>query len=207
MQRPGWKISIHALREEGDAFNRHGCRQCHISIHALREEGDCCVQSGLAATSNFYPRPPRGGRRRILQPQLSAGYFYPRPPRGGRRAADRFRGICFRISIHALREEGDHRLLSAQSTPPKFLSTPSARRATGKRAPVQKGYHISIHALREEGDNGLTASTRPTQNFYPRPPRGGRLKRTTRSSAAGYFYPRPPRGGRPFEAGYGFMPE
>ena len=66
---------------------------------------------------------------------------------------------------------------------------------------------ISIHALREEGDNGLTASTRPTQNFYPRPPRGGRLKRTTRSSAAGYFYPRPPRGGRPFEAGYGFMPE
>ena len=35
---------------------------------------------------------------------------------------------------------------------------------------------ISIHALREEGDR-----TRPTRassgwNFYPRPPRGGRLK-------------------------------
>ena len=33
---------------------------------------------------------------------------------------------------------------------------------------------ISIHALREEGDTYLLlTSTRP-QNFYPRPPRGGR---------------------------------
>ena len=34
-------------------------------------------------------------------------YFYPRPPRGGRRAAQTI-GIDFKkISIHALREEGD----------------------------------------------------------------------------------------------------
>ena len=34
------KISIHALREEGDALGRH-CPQANpISIHALREEGD-----------------------------------------------------------------------------------------------------------------------------------------------------------------------
>ena len=34
------EISIHALREEGDARgpSRRGCRS--ISIHALREEGD-----------------------------------------------------------------------------------------------------------------------------------------------------------------------
>ena len=34
-------ISIHALREEGDAEINRGCNGIHvISIHALREEGD-----------------------------------------------------------------------------------------------------------------------------------------------------------------------
>ena len=78
------------------------------------------------------------------------------------------------ISIHALREEGDTsptmtRLICCRflSTPSarrattewykakggkEFLSTPSARRATvlGKRQVVV--HRISIHALREEGD-------------------------------------------------------
>ena len=35
-------ISIHALREEGDAGWRYGCSPADISIHALREEGDIC---------------------------------------------------------------------------------------------------------------------------------------------------------------------
>ena len=34
-----------------------------------------------------------------------------------------------------------------------FLSTPSARRATGCYRGVQNGWLISIHALREEGDS------------------------------------------------------
>ena len=34
----------------------------------------------------------------------------------------------------------------------KFLSTPSARRATGTRQCRRLGAWISIHALREEGD-------------------------------------------------------
>ena len=33
-------ISIHALREEGDARFEFTCPDCKISIHALREEGD-----------------------------------------------------------------------------------------------------------------------------------------------------------------------
>ena len=45
---------------------------------------------------------------------------------------------------------------------------------------------ISIHALREEGDAVILVKRHFRDNFYPRPPRGGRL-------AA-------------FEAGYGFMP-
>ena len=33
-----------------------------ISIHALREEGDQRKTSNAARSHNFYPRPPRGGR-------------------------------------------------------------------------------------------------------------------------------------------------
>ena len=89
------------------------------------------------------------------------------------------RGSCvnFIISIHALREEGDVGFLHLDHRFGKFLSTPSARRATfmvllppdvrfdfyprpprGGRPQVGvKGdvaYNISIHALREEGDSG-----------------------------------------------------
>ena len=59
---------------------------------------------------NFYPRPPRGGRR-----VPSSAYtvvvsdFYPRPPRGGRHEVERRVSQRLEISIHALREEGDRR--------------------------------------------------------------------------------------------------
>ena len=41
---------------------------------------------------------------------------------------------------------------------------------------------ISIHALREEGDKLVATSLLPTPYFYPRPPRGGRLKYISTSS-------------------------
>ena len=55
-------ISIHALREEGDCFIHARIQSLTISIHALREEGDTKYVSGLTDDSDFYPRPPRGGR-------------------------------------------------------------------------------------------------------------------------------------------------
>ena len=78
---------------------------------------------------------------------------------------------------------------------------------------------ISIHALREEGDGPGTVRLVLVDDFYPRPPRGGRLLRaactrppwiflSTPSARRAtsrfycqrlcriYFYPRPPRGGR-----------
>ena len=56
------------------------------------------------------------------------------------------------ISIHALREEGDRQLYAIHRNQCRFLSTPSARRAT-ITAPQHLQYiPISIHALREEGD-------------------------------------------------------
>ena len=64
------------------------------------------------------------------------------------------------ISIHALREEGDMLRTAHLSDSIKFLSTPSARRATDFYHPMLANLSISIHALREEGDgNALTTAT------------------------------------------------
>ena len=66
----------------------------------------------------------------------------------------------------------------SERSPLKFLSTPSARRATreGRGQLILGG--ISIHALREEGDTPRPAAARATSYFYPRPPRGGRRRRS-----------------------------
>ena len=129
---------------------------------------------GSSAITDFYPRPPRGGRPLCAATSRPAGYFYPRPPRGGRRSGSR----CSRFS---------HR----------FLSTPSARRATHCWAKIVLNHVISIHALREEGDAGTVAKTLGVVDFYPRPPRGGRPRSRDGTTTACDFYPRPPRGGRP----------
>ena len=123
-------ISIHALREEGDwgtlskVYDR-----CPISIHALREEGDSLSTAWPSDLSDFYPRPPRGGRPHVMTSLGSSSNFYPRPPRGGRLFRS---GSCRRLC--------------------PFLSTPSARRATRPEWRQGQGLQISIHALREEGD-------------------------------------------------------
>ena len=88
---------------------------------------------------------------------------------GGRRLFGRFR-----ISIHALREEGDRRGWGQLTPAVIFLSTPSARRATISHGPRGRHSGISIHALREEGDTRTPRRAAQTWNFYPRPPRGGR---------------------------------
>ena len=102
----------------------------------------------------FYPRPPRGGRPLFdIEPeQVDLDDFYPRPPRGGRPVADHRGHAEAAISIHALREEGDTCARQACTT-----------------------LKISIHALREEGDYGSTVANMDAVDFYPRPPRGGRL--------------------------------
>ena len=104
---------------------------CFISIHALREEGDPRKKSVHDKITDFYPRPPRGGRL------------------GG-------------VVVDAARHE--------------FLSTPSARRATNAVQLILESLSISIHALREEGDETSSGAKTSNFDFYPRPPRGGRLK-------------------------------
>ena len=47
-----------ATREEDGARGENPA----ISIHALREEGDAAHQEEVTHMADFYPRPPRGGR-------------------------------------------------------------------------------------------------------------------------------------------------
>ena len=173
---PHREISIHALREEGDALRVSSNTASKYFYPRPPRGGRHLVGVNLSSLQDFYPRPPRGGRPmetcQIWRPII---YFYPRPPRGGRPGTNQ--AIC---------------QLGYQ-----FLSTPSARRATGVRRLDGKAHGISIHALREEGDPLSPARPGTRCNFYPRPPRGGRPPVAAATVAPNHFYPRPPRGGRP----------
>ena len=191
-------ISIHALREEGDrCFRSVGCHPYNfyprpprggrhhgfastspmkclflstpsarratfavaelavfivISIHALREEGDF-VEMGISYNAQIISIHALREEGDVLCAANDGGrqYFYPRPPRGGRQDRQ-----------------------SAFLTTAIFLSTPSARRATGSPERVPDHRNISIHALREEGDSAGAVVPAFLLYFYPRPPRGGR---------------------------------
>ncbi len=169
-----------------------------ISIHALREEGDRAVSRMPSPYSRFLSTPSARRATRLDRSEYIGGYnFYPRPPRGGRRDVLLRAAAHSSISIHALREEGDAGSSCGASCRSRFLSTPSARRATGLPGrsagrpdnfyprPPRGGRHqrsgepgcggrISIHALREEGDGKAMCFKQIVSYFYPRPPRGGR---------------------------------
>ena len=150
----GQQISIHALREEGDnsmaamylpsapflstpsarratLFEIEKQLAVAISIHALREEGDADYLGLPTKVEDFYPRPPRGGRRNTSYQRAMADIFLSTP--SARRAT-----------------QGNTAALSVTTI---FLSTPSARRATVMELGPIALKTISIHALREEGDN------------------------------------------------------
>ena len=82
-------------------------RPKRISIHALREEGDQPPEFVLLVFIVFLSTP---SARRATIGQIIKDVrqldFYPRPPRGGRH--EQFdTSTAMGISIHALREEGD----------------------------------------------------------------------------------------------------
>ena len=106
------------------------------------------------SVKNFSPRPPRGGR----PPAVARGYPSAKISihalrEEGDVGGDPALGL-FGISIHALREEGDDVGVDDVVHIARFLSTPSARRATVAVVRVCFALEISIHALREEGDHG-----------------------------------------------------
>ena len=169
-----------------------------ISTHALHEEGDPSPNVVPIAAKNFYPRPPRGGRPRPRCGSSRRKIFLPTPstrratkctknrgkewgflPTPSTRRATEFRNDFFEYNY-------------------EFLPTPSTRRATRGTETGRAGRIISTHALHEEGDTGRAYTIKEVKHFYPRPPRGGRRCRGQRNNCdIRDFYPRPPRGGRP----------
>ena len=120
--------------------------------------------------SNFYPRPPRGGRLVVaIRSDNGILNFYPRPPRGGRLLHYLHRIRQRHISIHALREEGDAVTFEAKHTNSDFYPRPprGGRPLAVKNSCVHEA--ISIHALREEGDKDNSASFLPGEGFLSTP--------------------------------------
>ena len=152
-------ISIHALREEGDRQKetQMEAQKIFLSTPSARRATRAGVDSTVPESFLSTPSARRATSGR-LQLVSNSVYFYPRPPRGGRPDSWCRTSQRGTISIHALREEGDHERRNALFNPPRFLSTPSARRATPP-GQVQQIRHV---------------------DFYPRPPRGGRPPRLLR---------------------------
>ena len=136
LRRRGVMISIHALREEGDR------------VAAAQFFFDFLFLSTPSARRATCCRRHRTGRRCISIHAL-------------REEGDNDNDMMdarVGISIHALREEGDTSFCSGSTISSRFLSTPSARRATKAPAQSGKSNRISIHALREEGDSSSADS-------------------------------------------------
>ena len=131
------------------------CARSKISIHALREEGDATVFASSAVKTYFNPRPPRGGRPSTSANSSEKLIFQSTP--SARRATRSFwrPAPAAGISIHALREEGDGR---SRPIRPLIIDF-NPRPPRGGRPLVHDGIfdprNISIHALREEGDVAL----------------------------------------------------
>ena len=118
-----------------------------ISIHALREEGDIDQQAEIDSYLEISIHALREEGDSSLNAGVGgAGNFYPRPPRGGRHGIDRL------DDVHL-----------------PFLSTPSARRATGDDHGRPLEAIISIHALREEGDWQTSVSKLFSTKFLSTP--------------------------------------
>ena len=123
-----------------------------ISIHALREEGDAAAAHRVHGLLDFYPRPPRGGR---LDSSSNVYGWVDISIHALREEGDQS-ACCFpRIQQGFLSTPSARRATKVKVTSGYrcvFLSTPSARRATCHSRPGPGSYQISIHALREEGD-------------------------------------------------------
>ena len=192
-------ISIHALREEGDRAVSWPASLMLVFLSTPSARRATCAMSRGQTWGAFLSTP---SARRATGPTLhrarSSRYFYPRPPRGGRRRRVVIPADIYNISIHALREEGDQ--APELGHPYGAISIHALREEGDRRIPFpDSGRAISIHALREEGDF-ILEETAMSKNLFLSTPSARRATRCMSRSAlcSTYFYPRPPRGGRHF---------
>ena len=149
-------ISIHALREEGDGSAIKDSKKLPVFLStpsARRATATPGVAKRFTSISIHALR--EEGDQSMVSQTAQAAHFYPRPPRGGRQklSLDELKKIAFLSTPSARRATKLEDLFMGDF---RFLSTPSARRAT----------------------TGGMPSPRAVKDFYPRPPRGGRLVKT-----------------------------
>ena len=158
----------------------------HISIHALREEGDGYRTRCWTWTSTFLST-PSARRATSLHGfwRRPCTDFYPRPPRGGRHLSSIMVLFVYAFLSTPSARRATMQGLSILTGIITFLSTPSARRATRRTWKRQWRRPISIHALREEGDWSRLIWGWAQSNFYPRPPRGGRPEHRAHRAGVG----------------------
>ena len=177
--------------------------------------GRACVN-----LSNFNPRPPWGGRRRLPASDLRQGKISIHALRGEGDSDIQTTRRQSHISIHALRGEGDVAFENDTPVIVAFQSTPSVGRATidlMRKTEVKDEFQSTPSVGRATPQN--PPPMRTTKNFNPRPPWGGRqvivkdiklsaifqstpsVGRATilpyrQEQQKKYFNPRPPWGGR-----------
>ena len=146
-------ISIHALREEGDAFQKlllvFDC--LFLSTPSARRATSSTKGSYTTPVTFLSTPSARRATPTAARPIRHPPYFYPRPPRGGRRLLGGAAVVNDGISIHALREEGDAGRCRNTYLPGYFYPRPP-----------RGGRQMVIYPITQ------------LSNFYPRPPRGGR---------------------------------
>ena len=122
----------------------------------------------------FYPRPPRGGRPAPIPGRCENMNFYPRPPRGGRQ-----------------------RSASAPSATAKFLSTSPARGTTWTESPKRPKETTFLSTSPARGTTRtIRHACRQSTFLSTSPARGTTGRRPAGCAGRENFYPRPPRGGR-----------
>ena len=154
------------------------------------------MSGAVPLISNFYPRPPRGGRRFASFGGNLVDQFLSTP--SARRATVMYSNPSegHTISIHALREEGDSRPNCRKPALSRFLSTPSARRATTTfNYPRIIEKFLSTPSARRATESAILVDLLVQFLSTPSARRATRSGRCLRGSWS-YFYPRPPRGGR-----------
>ena len=195
------QISIHAPREGSDPDTAKVFAFAFTFLSTLPARGATCSMRWLPRLRywNFYPRSPRGERPWQVNVYEPTGLnFYPRSPRGERPAAT-LRGRTIYV---------------------QFLSTLPARGATNATFCTVRSFSF-LSTLPARGATTRFSARAPSPtDFYPRSPRGERLKHPAHREVLSLisihapregsdllafkifevsdnFYPRSPRGERP----------
>ena len=190
------RISIHALREEGDLFRSRPAATATVFLSTPSVRRATLIsQYSLRCPLTFLSTPSvRRATTRTSFPKSAQKKFLSTPSvrraTAGRRNVRRLVGVF--LSTPSVRRATDG---AGRNYRPCtiFLSTPSVRRATNAWRNLRESFGISIHALREEGDHKQSGQHDGRPTFLSTPSvRRATCPSCIHSAERRDFYPRPP---------------